>query len=207
MILGSGFKGATKVTFGGVKATSFKVLSSYEIKATPPAYSSMTTCAPLPTTGVYAGENATNDICQVQVVVTGAHGSSATGHIRSPWEGAFSTNSLGDQVAPKHCGCEIAPAPTEYDYAPKPSISSASAHKRKDGKIVVTIKGKGFNTLSIEWVDFGPSDEGSSMDVNYLSTSGTKLRIFAPRVKKKTKLPVSVRTLAGQSASVTVTLP
>ncbi len=206
-ILGSGFTRARAVSFGGVKAKSFKVLSAYAIKATPPAYSSKTACAPLPKKGVYAGENARNDICQVQVTVSNAHGTSATGHILPPWEGAFKLNALGDQVAPRHCGCEIAPAPTEYDYAPTPSIRAVSIHKGAHGKTTVTIKGKGFNTLSIEWIDFGPASKGSSIDVNYLSVTGTKVHITAPRTKKRKKVPVSVRTLAGKSAPVTVTLP
>jgi hypothetical protein len=206
-ILGSGFTPASKVSFGGVRAISLKVLNAYEISVRPPAYSSKTACAPLPKTGVYAGENASNDICQVQVTVTNAHGSSATGHIRPPWEGAFKLNALGDQVAPRHCGCEIAPAPTEYDYAPAPSITSVASHKAAHGRTTVTIKGKGFNTLSIMWVDFGPASKGSSIDVNYLSTTGTRLRIVAPRTKKRKKVPVSVRTLAGQSQPVMVTLP
>lgn len=205
-ILGSGFKGAQTVSFGGVKTASFKVLSAYEIEVRPPKYSSKTDCKPLPKTGVYAGENARNDICQVQVKVTNAHGSSKAGHILAPWEGAFMTNAMGDLVAPKHCGCEVAPAPTEYDYAPKPSITSVSTHARPRGKTTVTIKGKGFNTLSIEWVDFGPAGKGSSIDVNYLFVSGTKVRVIAGH-SRKGKMPVSVRSLAGQSAPVKVTLP
>jgi hypothetical protein len=57
-ILGSGFTAATSVTFGGIAATSFTVNSPYRITATPAAYSSRTACSPLPSTGVYAGENA-----------------------------------------------------------------------------------------------------------------------------------------------------
>ena len=107
--MGSGFTGATRVTFGGVRATSFTVNSHYRITATPPPYSSSTKCAPLPTTGVYAGENATNDICQVQVRVANANGTSATGHIRPPLEGAITVDSLGALVAPPGCGCETMP--------------------------------------------------------------------------------------------------
>ena len=37
---------------------------------------------------MYKGENASNDICQVQVVVTNAHGASAPSTILPPYEGA-----------------------------------------------------------------------------------------------------------------------
>ena len=98
--MGSGFTGATRVTFGGVRATSFTVNSHYRITATRRRTPRDTKCAPLPATGVYAGENATNDICQVQVRVANANGTSATGHIRPPLEGAINVDSLGALVAP-----------------------------------------------------------------------------------------------------------
>lgn len=214
-ILGSGFTGATKVTFGGVPAKSIKVVSPFRIIATPPAYSPKTKCSPLPKKGVYAGENATNDICQVQLQVTGAHGASALGHILPPYEGAFAINPMADQVAPPHCGCEISPVPTEYDYAPKPSISSVSTSVAKPsslasekGTSVVTIRGKGFNTLSIDWVNFGPARLESSQDFSYVSVTGTQLQIIAPAQSLTTQpltLPLSVRTLAGLSAPSKVT--
>jgi subtilase family serine protease len=71
-ILGSGFTGATRVTFGGVAAKAFVVDNDNRITVTPPAYSSSTACSPLPTSGVYAGETANNDICQTLVRVGNA---------------------------------------------------------------------------------------------------------------------------------------
>ena len=119
-ILGSGFSKATKVEFGGVAAPTFTVESPYEISVIPPAYSSRTQCSPLPDSGVYAGENATNDICQVQVSVANAHGASAVGHIRTPYEGTVSIDNLGAVVTPPGCRCETEPAPSEFDYLPPP---------------------------------------------------------------------------------------
>ncbi len=211
-ILGAGFTGATKVTFGGVAATHFTVTSSYDITATPPAYSSAAKCAPLPTTGVYAGENATNDICQVQVQVTNPHGSSTLGKILPPLEGAIAYDSLEDLVPPPGCGCEIAQAPTEFDYLPKPQITSISTASSdpssladESGGTVITITGKGFNPLTIEWADFGDPSAEASEDTNWVYVTGTQIQIVAPAeaasVDPET-VPASVRTLAGQSSGV-----
>ena len=82
------------MTFGGVTVPTFTVKSPDEILVTPPAYSAQT-CAPLPKTGAYAGENATNDMCQVQVVVSNAAGSSGTSTILPPYEGPLNFDSMG----------------------------------------------------------------------------------------------------------------
>ena len=212
-IMGSGFTGATRVTFGGVRATSFTVHSHYRITATPPSYSAATKCAPLPATGVYAGENATNDICQVQVRVANANGTSATGHIRAPLEGAINVDSLGALVAPPGCGCETIQAPTEYDYVPTPTITSVSTTgpaslASENGTSVITVHGTGLNPLSILWADFGDPASADSMDINYVYMTGTEMQIVAagePVTVERTKIPMSVKTLAGQSLPINVT--
>ena len=212
-IMGSGFTGATRVTFGGVRATSFTVHSHYRITATPPPYSSATKCVPLPTTGVYAGENATNDICQVQVRVANANGTSATGHIRAPLEGAITVDSLGALVGPPGCGCETIQAPTEYDYVPTPTITSVSTTgpaslASENGTSVITVHGTGLNPLSILWADFGDPASPDSMDINYVYMTGTEMQIVAlgePVTVGRLKVPMSVKTLAGQSLPINVT--
>jgi hypothetical protein len=212
-IMGSGFSGATRVTFGGVRATSFTVNSHYRITATPAPYASSTKCAPLPTTGVYAGENATNDICQVQVRVANANGTSATGHIRPPLEGAIAVDSLGALVAPPGCGCETLQAPTEYDYVPTPTITSVSTTgpaslASEAGTSVITIHGTGLGPLTILWADFGDPASADSMDINYVYMTGTEMQIVAagePVTVERAKVPMSVKTLAGQSAPIDVT--
>jgi hypothetical protein len=212
-ILGSGFTGATLVIFGGV-AAHFVVDSPYRITATVPAYSRRTACAPLPPTSVYAGENATNDICQVQVIVANPHGASLTGRIQAPDEGPVVVNSLGVLVAPPGCGCETMPAPTEFDYAPKPSITSVSTSAgpaslaSEKGGTVLTIHGKGLDPLTIEWADFGNPALESSMATGFVFDTGTEMQITAPSqalTVDPSTIPFSVRTLAGQSAPVTVT--
>ena len=213
-ILGSGFTGANSVTFGGVSATTFTVDSPNRITATPPAYSPGTTCAPLPATGVYAGENAVNDICQVQVQVTNPAGSSSLGQILPPDEGPVTLNSLGVLVPPAGCGCEIAQAPTEYDYVPPPAITSVSTSTggaaslaSENGGTVITVHGTGLNPLTVDWASFGPASQEASQDTSFVFMTGTEMQITAPPEPVTTgpvTVPFSVSTLGGQSAAATV---
>jgi hypothetical protein len=213
-VLGSGFAGATTVTFGGVPARRFTVDSPNQITVTPPRLSGSTACSPLPSTGVYRGENATNDICQVQVRVSNAHGTSATGRILPPLEGPIEVDNLGVLVAPPGCGCETQLAATEYDYLPAPRVSSVSTSAgpaswlNEDGTSVLTVHGVGFAPLDIDWADFGSPGLESSMDVDYLYLTGTEMQIVAPpqtATSDPFKVPFSVTTLAGQSNAVAVT--
>jgi hypothetical protein len=213
-ILGSGFSAATHVTFGGVAAGSFVVDNDNEITVTPPAYSSSTTCAPLPSTGVYAGETADNDVCQALVRVSNADGHSLIAKIPAPYEGPFTANSLGDTVLPAGCGCEGVPAPDEYDYLPLPAITSVSTSggptdlAGESGDTLITIHGRGFSPMAIGWVDFGNPGKESSQDTAYQFVSGTEIQIVAPAQASTVDpftIPVSVHTLAGQSAPATAT--
>jgi hypothetical protein len=213
-ILGSGFSQATKVDFGGMAAPKFTVESPYEISVTPPAYSSGTACSPLPKTGVYAGENATNDICQVQVSVANHHGASAAGHILPPYEGTVSIDNLGVAVTPPGCDCETAPAPSEFDYLPAPRITSVSTSTgpaslaSEKGVTLVTVHGTGFDPLDIDWVDFGSSSQWSSQVTAYNFVSGDVIQLVAPAeplTVGPARIPVTVSTLGGQSPSAAVT--
>jgi Pro-kumamolisin, activation domain/IPT/TIG domain len=217
-ILGSDFTGATSVSFGGVSATTFKVLSDSQILVTPPPYTSHTACAPLPTTGVYAGENATNDVCQVQVVVHNATGASTTGKILAPFEGTPTAEQDGALQAPAGCGCEVYPAPTEFDYAPTPEITSVSTSAgaaslaSETGETLVTVHGRGLDRNTFEYAYFGEPGQESSVDYGIAFTSGTELQIAAPAIAASaetatvdpTSVPFSVRSLAGYSAQVPV---
>jgi hypothetical protein len=211
-ILGSGFTGATKVTFGGVAASGLTVLGPNEVSVTPPAFSSRTACAPLPTAGVFAGENASNDICQVQVRVANANGTSATGTILPPPEGTFALTNLGTLVLPPGCNCEQGAGPTEYDYVPAPHVSSISTSggpadlASEAGTTTVTATGSGFDPLAIDWADFGDPTDADSQDINYAFVSGTELQVIAPPQDQTTDVqdvPFSVKTLGGQSNQVT----
>jgi hypothetical protein len=224
-ILGSDFNGATSVSFGGVNASSFTVLGDSQILVTPPAYSSKTGCTPLPTSGVYAGENATNDICQVQVVVHGAAGASATSAILPPVEGTAAFEQDGALETPPGCGCEVYPAPSEYDYAPPPAITSVSTSAgpgslaSETSGTLVTIHGVGLDRFTFLYSDFGEPAEESSINggsAPYWQTppyiTGTEIQIEAPALVGAEEaptvgpesIPVSVRTLAGSSAESSI---
>ena len=207
-IFGSGFTSGDTVTFGGVGAYNVSVKSDYEITATPPAYSGVASaCAPLPS--AYAGENGANDICQLQVVVTGSNGSSQTSQILPPYEGpALPVTPAGVAVLPGNCGCEFMPAPSEYDYVPNPTVTSVSttaggaALASETGGSVVTITGTGFNPMTMAWVDFGPTSLASSTDTSISYETGTVLQITAPAQAQTVDMlsvPVAVNTLAGLS--------
>ena len=211
-IFGSGFTGATGVKFGGVAATSFTVKSAYEITATVPAYASGTTsCATAPTI------DPATDICQVQVVVTNANGSSATDTILPPYEGSIVFNTMG--VVSPTAGTEVMPAPTEYDYVPVPTITSVSTgalppltYANELGGTVVTITGTGFNPLTLSWVDIGNPAVASSQDFTISYETGTEIQLLAPAIAaspsqatiQPVSLPVSVTSIAGSSTGSAV---
>ena len=220
-ILGSGFADGDTVSFGGVAASDVTVLSSFEISVTPPAYDSGTTSCggDLP-----AGETATNDVCQVQVVVSAGANQSATSTILPPYEGpTLDPTSMGVTALPADCGCEEMPAPTEYDYVPAPEITSVSTTTADPsslasefGGTLVTVTGKGFDPLTFDWGAFGDPTQDSSVDFceqpdcTYLS--GTEIQFLAPGIPglseptiEPASLPASVRTIAGQSAQVDIT--
>jgi hypothetical protein len=212
-ILGSGFRGATRVTFGGVPATKVSILGPNRLKVTPPVHSSHTSCIRLPTGGVYAGENATNDICQVQVTVSDAHGASQGSRIRPPFEGPVNVDSLGVLVAPPGCRCETQEAPTEYDYLPAPRVTSVSTSAgpaslaSEKGGTVITVRGAGLDPLTIDWASFGNPALESSMDTGYVFLTGTEMQIAAPaspRTVGTADVPLTVKTLAGQSGPLSV---
>ncbi len=218
-ILGGDFESAASVTFGGVAAAGFHIISDSEISVTPPAYSSHTACVALPSSGVYAGENASNDICQVQVLVHGTNGSSAAAKILPAFEGTQTFQQDGALEAPAGCGCEVYPAPSEYDYAPSPKITSISTSEgparmaREQGGTLVTIHGSGLGRFVYDYTSFGEPQLESSIDlVSPAYLSGTEIQIEAPGLpgfeeqpsQGPETVPLTVRTAAGTSTALSV---
>ena len=217
-VYGAGFSGATDVTFGGVSAGAgnFHVDSSgTKISVQVPAFQNGTTTCDQDGSSFSASENAMNDICQTQVVVTTPNGSSSTSTILPLYEGLISIADDGVMRAPP--GNEVSPVATEYDYEPAPAITSistsggAASLASENGGSVITITGKGFNSAALAWVNVGdPTQASSQLEFfSIVSVTGTKIEFLAPAFDSETvgpkTLPVSVRTASGLSNSATAT--
>jgi Pro-kumamolisin, activation domain/PASTA domain/IPT/TIG domain/Divergent InlB B-repeat domain len=214
-VYGTGFTGASAVTFGGVSGSNITVIGDSLIRVKVPAFVNNTTVCDQDGSSFDASQNALNDICQTQVVVTTPNGSSTTATILPLYEGAVAFNGHG--VVPAPPGEEAAPARTEYDYVPTPTITSisttgggAASLASENGSSVVTIKGKGFNLAALQWVNFGdPTQASSQQFFNLVEATGTKIEIQAPPFESETVDPahvaVSVQTAAGLSNQTTAT--
>nr|MDA8292419.1 IPT/TIG domain-containing protein [Actinomycetota bacterium] len=172
-VYGAGFASATPtVTFGGVPSSSVHVLGDTELTAVVPPESAATRCA----TGAGFAPSAT---CQVQVVVSSSAGTSPTAPILPALSGAVVFNPQG--VVEPTPETEVAPAATEYDYAPTPVITSVVPDPADaTGSTPVTITGSGFNLTTFEWVNFGPPSSSASEQVQISSITPTQITIVPP---------------------------
>jgi hypothetical protein len=124
------------------------------------------------------------------------------------YEGSVTFSDIGVIEVPP--GEEAAPATTEYDYVPTPTISSISTTNgpgslaSENGDALVTIRGKGLNLSALDWVNFGDSTQAASQQFfNIVSDTGTEIQLVAPALAPATvdttTVPVSVMTAAGLS--------
>jgi subtilase family serine protease len=229
-IYGADFAAGDTVTFGGQPATAVSVVSPYEMTVTPPAFdeaaTSCETSAALLSDFYGPGTGVTNaaavdedDICQTNVVVSNANGSSTPSKLLPTYEGqALTTNPDG---TPDYDPAvyEIYAQPTEYDYIPAPTVTSVSTsagaadYAAAEGGTIVQINGTGLNDQTLDWVNVGDPGEAASQDYDIVAYGGTFIDIElpaspddlangAPDTDAET-VPVSVQTFAGLSTSAT----
>ncbi len=211
-ILGSGFTGATSVTFGGVGRGALHGEQPLPDHRDP---ARRTRRAPharrCPPRGVFAGENATNDICQVQVRVANTHGTSAAGRILPPDEGPVA-RQLARRAGGRRAAAAARPSRRRPSstIVPAPSITSVSTSAgaaslaSENGGTVHHRPRRGLRPAD---ASTGPTSatpaEESSMDTGYVFLTGTEMQIAAPGQALTIGplgVPFSVKTLAGQSA-------
>jgi hypothetical protein len=187
-VYGSGFSAGTgmpKVTIGGIPATGVKVLSDSELTAVTPAYSSGTACA--------TDLNPTTDICQAELQVTTSLGSSAESKIKPEFSGDLA-DAGGSQT-------EEAPAATEFDYLPTPTITGVTIQggglASEQGGTVAVITGTGLGYLGIDWVNVGPYQQNASQDDSLVYDSATEIQVMLPPESPTTSPltePITVQT-------------
>src|SRR6201999_1127214 len=135
-----------------------------------------------------AGDDEVNDVCQAQVVVTNANGSSTKDAIQLPYTGApFEGVSGGVPMPDCVTGgtCEIVPSTTEYDYYPTPTITSitttspdaSTVWASEQGDTVATIDGPGFDLIGLNWANIGSPSNANHQDFDVVTATPTELQI------------------------------
>lgn len=198
-IWGSGFSinRPPSVSFGGIASPAVTVVHDYEVRARVPAESPATACA--------AGEGfSRSTVCQVEVTVTTPEGTNATAPILPSPVGPVVFAPQG--VIERRSGSEVAPAATEYDYVPTPTVSLVVAGR--NNKSPVRIFGSGFSVLTFDWVNLGPASlvESEQTKIDYLTPTSMVLTptVQDPSGRSSAVLAggVSVQTAGGLSNTV-----
>ncbi len=193
-VYGSGFAdggGVTAVTVGGVPARDVQVLSDTQLTARVPVFTAGATAC-------LAGDaGAAVDVCQTEVRVRVGDLTSPAAPLTPELRGAI------DNIAPTTPG--FAPAPTEFDYLPVPTLGSlrvdgTSPYASEMGGSEVTVHGTGLGVLGLEWMDVGPPGLATSADVEWVSDTGTAVTFLLPSTSM-TRVPLRIEVAAQTLAS------
>ncbi len=198
-IFGNGFReggGIKAVLFGGRKARSYRVVSDRELVAITPAMTGGTKCK--------RGKNFTPaTVCQAEVRVIDAAGKSPLSVIRPPVVGNIAIAPGGYDKVIK--GREVTPATTEFDYAEPPFIASALVSDQIDStNIPLTITGKNFNVLTLEWVNVGNPKVAANEQTKFEYITGNLIIVITsvlPNsvVSSPGSKEISIQGVAGMS--------
>ena len=203
LIIGSGFNEglnsatAPTVAFGGVSATHVTMISDAELSVSVPPETTATVCA----TAAAKPPVSRNTICQAEVTVSNANGTSPTVPILPAPTGSTSG------PAPPHA--ELVAAATEFDYAPPPTIAAVKPTSLPESvnqfgfPPTVTISGTGFNFLTFQQVTFGPAGAAyTTADTLVTEFEPNELQLYYLGLNKSapvTEMPITVQTVGGES--------
>ena len=163
VIDGTGLTGVTQVMFGGVPATSFKVLSDVLLSAVVPRWRP---------SQCLAADKVKLGVCQTHVQVIGPGGASSIEAAKRPFTGVVDYSNLGLLQVTARCDCEGYPTISEYDYATAYSLRHLTDiygkpfHGDPIGGNAVIFDGVGLNVLTLDWVNFGTANSAMSFDFN-----------------------------------------
>jgi hypothetical protein len=200
MVYGTGFTGASSVTFGGVTA-SFVVKGPGLIQAVVPPEGAATCLA--------ASHTTASGLCQTEVVVTVGGKKSPTVTSLKPFVGNVNYNNAGIPVVPVGCGCEVFPSLTEFDYQAAPVITSVKnldastsvPYISSDGFSEIAFSGHGFNILTFEWAAFGDPTQAGNQNPFPDRFTATSVDVAAPPDPNPSpsgdNAPVEVLSLGG----------
>jgi hypothetical protein len=195
-IYGSGFSvGSPTVIVGGRPANSVRVLSDNLMTADVPKKRASTKCMTGP--GFAPGS-----LCQSEIEVVNANGSSTAAPILPVLSGPVTYNAFG--VVERTLATEVAPSASEYDYAPIPVVSAIRPDAASSRRYaVVRIIGKGFSLNTLDWVNFGPPNRLNSQQIKILAISDDSIKIRVPAARHLSGKPlpggVSVQSSVGIS--------
>ena len=202
-VYGTGFGGARRVTFGGVDAPSFRVVSDDLLVAvTPPWQRSMCRSDTVRTL---------DGLCQTVVRVVGRGGTSAATGVLPPAAGTLEFNRLDLLAVTPGCRCEAYPSVTEFDYATRLTLRSVTSVRGRQvvgnpsGGDVLRLAGTGLNVLTLGWINFGPASSAVSqtLAIVNITPTGAWVDVYSPSDPRPSLagnvVAVSLGTLAGNS--------